>query len=131
MFLRKNFLLITLIPLVVLAGSSTFYRFYVMADYTVQYQADCNPETESCFTGCEDDTCTKTYPYSLMYKKAATLKASCGLDITNCEEAYKCLPEEADCEKVFCSPDVDECFLNDSEQSTKASTLEESSENDI
>jgi hypothetical protein len=80
----------------------------VLHDYVVAYEGDCDPYTENCFVGCEDDECTENYYYSLVQKYAADVKAQCGTDITDCEDAYKCLPEDGDqCDVTYCNPAID------------------------
>jgi hypothetical protein len=80
----------------------------VLNDYVVAYEGDCDPYTESCFVGCEDDECTEEYYYTLIEKYAPNVKAQCGTDITECDAAYECLPEDGGrCQITYCDPDVD------------------------
>jgi len=80
----------------------------VLNDYVVAYEGNCDPYTESCFIGCEDDECTEEYYYSMVQKYAPNVKAQCGVDITDCDAAYECLSEDGDqCEITYCDPVID------------------------
>jgi len=115
MHIRRHILLYTLLPLMMLSGAASFYRFVVANDYIVEYEGECDPATESCFEGCEDDECTEHYPYKHMSKYASDLRAECGPDITECEMASVCLPGDEACSVEYCDPDAlgeDEyCFV--------------------
>lgn len=117
---RNNFLLYTLIPLVTLFIGASYIRFMVLHDYTVAYEGMCDPITESCFIGCEDEECTVEYYYTQVEKYAPNLNAQCGNDITDCEDANVCLKEEgSQCSVTYCDPEADgeacETFTEDSE----------------
>lgn len=102
---KKYFLLYTLIPLALLSIASSYYRFMVAEDYLVEYEGDCDPLKNSCFIGCEDESCTFPYYYNIVTKNASALVAQCGPDITNCESAQICLSiDEKDCSISYCDP---------------------------
>lgn len=111
MHFRENILLYTLIPLIVLASTASYYRFMVIHDYIVSYEGTCDPALESCFVGCEDDECTDEYYYTRVERYAANLINFCGNDITDCEEANSCTSGENDCSITYCDPvtDLDQC----------------------
>jgi hypothetical protein len=111
MHLKKYFLLYTLIPLFILTTGALYYRFIVLQDYTVLYEVDCDPLEHTCYIGCEDDECIDEYYYNLVSRKAADIRALCGDDITDCDEAAQCPVEEISCSIDFCDADslVDEC----------------------
>ncbi|HEY0979221.1 MAG TPA: hypothetical protein VGE23_00020 [Candidatus Paceibacterota bacterium] len=98
----RHLLVLVLVPLIALSAAASYYRFILASDYMVSYEGECDPATESCFEGCEDDTCETTYPYTQMQKYAADLEASCGPDITDCEAASVCLPTDRDCSITYC-----------------------------
>jgi hypothetical protein len=105
---RQHFFSVTLVTLLVLVALASYLRFIVLNDYVVAYEGDCDPYTESCFIGCEDDECTKEYYYVTIQKYAPNVEAQCGTDITDCDAAYECLPEDGDqCEITYCDPAVD------------------------
>lgn len=101
----KHILAAVLVPLMLISGAASYYRFVVANDYIVEYEGECDPASESCFEGCEDDLCEETYPYKLMEKYAADLREACGPDISDCEEANICLPTDSDCEVTYCDPE--------------------------
>lgn len=105
---RENFFTYTLAPLIVVMVVVAYVRFMVLNDYVVAYESDCDPYVESCFVGCEDDECTQEYYYSWVQKYAPNVEAQCGIDITDCDVAYECLPEDGDkCEIIYCNPTID------------------------
>lgn len=109
MFFKQNFLKLTLLPLLVLAISASFYRFFILKDYDVLYEVECDPYTESCYVWCEDDECLEPFYYNYITKSAGDLLPYCGLDITDCEESYYCLESDEVCEMEFCDSNFDEC----------------------
>ncbi len=108
----RNILSYTLIPLFILLVGSSYLRFVVYTDYVVGYESECDPETNVCFVGCENDECTDKYYYKKMQKYAPNLHNQCGEDITGCEKANVCLQQNDEkCSIVYCNPkiDIDEC----------------------
>lgn len=111
---KDNFLSYTLIPLIVLFIGATYVRFVVMYDYTIEYEIDCDSSNTSCFIGCLDDECLETYYYKIIQKNAFELREQCGINISNCEFASTCLPdEESTCTLTHCDPDntASECSV--------------------
>jgi len=107
-WLRQHFFSFTLVALLAFVMLVSYVRFMVLHDYVVAYEGDCDPYTESCFVGCEDDECTEEYYYFLIQKYAPNVQAQCGPDITDCDAAYECLPEDGEqCEITYCDPIVD------------------------
>jgi len=74
----------------------------VVGDYTVTYEIDCDPNTTSCFVGCEDEDCTENYYYSYMTRQAKVVENLCGEDITDCEAALSCQTGE-ECYVELCT----------------------------
>lgn len=108
MDMRSKFLLFVFCTLLILSISATYYRFVVLQDYLVLYEGECDPYTQVCFTGCEDDDCTSEYYYSYVEKYAPNLYEQCGPDITECNDAYICLEEDIDlCTITYCDPEID------------------------
>ena len=104
-------LLVLVLTLLLLTAGASYYRFIVMHDYTVGFETDCDPLTESCFVGCEDDACTEEYYYSYITRSANTLFEICGPDISTCDGAYACTTEDTDCTIEYCDPgsETDTC----------------------
>lgn len=92
----------TLLPALLLILSISFYRFIVVADYNVEYEGECDPVTQSCFVGCEDEECTEEYYYSIIERHAIDIRNQCGPDITECAAAQICLEGEVGCEILYC-----------------------------
>lgn len=96
------------IVLIALSTSASYYRFMMLQDYLVAYEGECDPYTQVCFAGCEDDECTSEYYYSQIEKYAPNVFEQCGKDITDCESAFTCIPDDGEkCSITFCSPDID------------------------
>ena len=104
---REHFFFLALSLLVVMVGVVSYYRFITRNDYIVEYQGVCDPTREKCFIGCEDDACTKESYYSKVQKYAPDLFAECGKDITGCETANKCLPNDRKCSITYCDEIMD------------------------
>ena len=101
MHFRDHLLSYILIPLFVIFSLFSYFRFIVGNDYIAAYEVPCNPETQSCFVGCEDDECLEKYYYAKAQKHAADLYARCGEDITDCEAASECLADDRDCFIIY------------------------------
>ena len=101
----------TLLPLFVLFVMTSFYRFMALQDYMVAYEAACDPYDSECFAGCEDDECTAKYYYAQVTKYAPYVMAECGINITDCEAAASCTPEDkGKCSILYCvANDETEC----------------------
>ena len=69
---------------------------------------DCDPETQVCFIGCDDDDCIDEYYYSYITRPAPVVRSLCGEDITDCDAAYECQVDEIGCEISFCDPEADD-----------------------
>jgi len=82
----------------------------------VTYEAECDPETNSCFVRCDDDDCFETYNYSLITRKANKIKKLCGENITDCNSALSCKIDEINCSIEYCNAASGECSLPDTEQ---------------
>lgn len=112
MHFRSHFLMYTLVPLFIICVGAAFFRFMVVHDYLVAYEGECDPMTESCFIGCEDDECTETYYYMEVEKYAPDLLKQCGDHIEECEAANVCIPiHDTQCSITYCDPvtDGDSC----------------------
>ncbi len=104
---NKNILFYILVPLIILSGTVSYFRFIVNHDYIVGYEGVCDPTIESCFIGCEDDECTTEYYYTKIQKYGSDLYAECEKDITDCEGANMCLPSDRKCSIVYCDMAID------------------------
>lgn len=110
-----------LIALFVLSTGYAYYRFVIVSDYMVAYEGKCEPSLHSCFAGCDNDGCADVvYPYAKMQKSETDLYAECGKDITNCDAANTCLPQDGqDCTVSYCDPKTgDTCATSIGESSS-------------
>jgi hypothetical protein len=106
MDIRPRTLVIICVPLIILVIIASYYRFFVAKDYIVDYEATCDPSSESCFIYCEEEECEEPEPYARISKYAADLYAQCGEDITDCESANVCVASDRHCVMEYCSEDV-------------------------
>jgi hypothetical protein len=102
MHFQKYILIYTIVPLFVITVTASYYRFMVANDYMVSYEGDCDPYTEQCYIGCEDDECTEEYFYTIIQKHAVDLLNTCGDDINDCDDAYTCLESDRECSITYC-----------------------------
>lgn len=107
MHFKKYILLYTLIPILILTVATSYYRFMVLYDYIAAYEGECDPYTESCFVGCEDEDsvfgeCNSEYYYTKIQRNAHDLIALCGESIVGCEMASVCTAGEEKCSVTFC-----------------------------
>ena len=105
---RDNTLFYILALLIVVCVGYSYFRFMDAQDYMVAYEGVCDPATQNCFKGCNDDACTDTYYYTKMQKYAVNLFAQCGKDITDCSAANVCLPQnDQNCSITYCDLEID------------------------
>jgi len=131
---RDHFLFFILAPLIIIVGVISYYRFMINHDYMVGYEGNCDPVSEKCFIGCEDDECTEEYYYSQIIKYAPDLYKECGGDITDCEAANICLPEDRNCSITYCDPEIDgddACAISAEESDVESNEGESLEDNEI
>lgn len=92
----------------------------VIHDYTVSYEIECDPVSESCFIGCEDEECSKEYFYAKIERYAPDLVKLCGDTIVGCEFANVCTIDESRCFLTFCdtSTGYDSCDNYEQEETS-------------
>lgn len=112
-YFYKNILSFIFLPLVAIVIFISYNRFFLKQDYIITYEGSCDPFIEECFVGCEDDACDEKYFYTKIIKYAPDLYNNCGDDITNCESANICLPEDEKCSITYCNSEttdnIDDC----------------------
>ena len=105
---RNHIFFYLLVQLVAVTSIASYYRFIINHDYIIAYEGVCDPTTEKCFIGCEDDECIDEYYYSKAMKYAPDLYRECGDDITDCEAAKMCLPDDDPrCSVTYCDAEID------------------------
>lgn len=95
-----------LIPLCVVALGVSFHRFLIAEAYTVSYEGECDPVTQSCFVGCEDEICAEPYYYARIERTTAEIRSACGPDITDCDYAAACELSDTGCTVTYCSAET-------------------------
>lgn len=101
---REQIPLYLLLLFIVLSVGYSYFRFIVRNDYVVGYEGSCDPVTQSCFIGCNDDACVDSYYYAKIQKYAVDLYKECGEDITDCTAANTCLTGDRACTITYCDP---------------------------
>lgn len=112
-FVKDHLLTIVVLLLLLLLIAGAYVRFMVQHDYLVAYEVDCDPETHSCFVGCEDNECTETYDYKVIERHAAEIEALCGENVLECDAAQSCQPDVPICTVTYCdsTTNPDECSV--------------------
>lgn len=108
---KKIFIAIVFFLVVYAVVGLGYYRFFVLRDYDITGQADCDPETEACFVyrcdpaldeECPEDPAERTSYYKLISIKADRLPF-CTPGENGCP-ALACQSGQ-DCQDVFCDAD--------------------------
>ena len=121
--LKDHLLSYVLVPLLILAAGASYYRFMVLHDHMVSYEGFCDPATESCFVGCEEEVddiadCPTdlVFYYTEVERHATELYTHCGDSIIDCPEADYCTEDELDsCVVIYCDP-LEDVGLCDGEE---------------
>lgn len=99
--------------LVVVSIGVSYYKFVVIKDYAIRFQAECNPETEACFVDTcdpEAEECIGDVEQDISYYKIIQRKAYrmplCDPNEEYCQRAMVCQKNEEDCEVIFCSDEA-------------------------
>ena len=106
---QSNILFVVFTLMLIITAATSYTRFFVLADYQVKYEVECDIKIESyCFEECpEDEACTdenKTY-YKIIVRDAQFLKNACESNISLCTAAQSCSAEEGtSCKINYCSP---------------------------
>ena len=100
--IKRHFFSYVLILFIVVMGVTSYIRFLVYHDYVVEYEGVCDPDVQNCFVGHEENDSNQEYYFTKVIKYAPDLYKECGNNITNCEKANTCLPNEKSCFIVFC-----------------------------
>lgn len=96
--------------LVMIVGSSAmaYFRFFVVHDYIVEAQVDCDPYTEVCFVHVCDpsagEECTGDITEDTFYYKRID---------RNVKNMSLCDPNDDTCTDMVCPPDEAECSYTD------------------
>lgn len=106
MHFKKYFLIYTIVPFLILVSAASYYRFMVLNDYMVSYEGVCDPLTEHCFIGCEDEECSIEYYYTEIRRHAVDIYNLCGNDISDCDAAQSCSLSDRACSITHCDVTV-------------------------
>lgn len=97
-----------------IAGSigATYYKMFVLRDYMIEAQADCDPYTEACFVSvcdpaagdCTGDPEEDTSYYQIIHRNAKNIPL-CNPADEGCE-ALVCPPSEVDCTLTLCDEET-------------------------
>ncbi len=101
--------------LIAVVVAVTFVKYFIMKDYYIQAETECDPSSERCFIyecdpeedgeDCPEDEAERISYYKLIKKKAYAIPL-CDPEDENCP-ALVCLPGE-DCEETLCEEDNEE-----------------------
>jgi hypothetical protein len=96
--------------LIVGSIAATYYRYFIVRDYMIEAQADCDPSSEACFVTvcdpeseeCSGDPEQDTTYYAVIHRNARNIPL-CDPSDEGCD-ALVCPEGEADCSIDFCDP---------------------------
>lgn len=104
----RHFFSVSICTLLLLLVGGSYVHFVVQKDYLVSYEGECDPYTESCFEGCEDDDCTEVYYYSMIERHAAEIANRCESgNVLECDAAWECQDDADACSITYCDPEID------------------------
>jgi hypothetical protein len=107
---KKYFLIYTLLPLLTLAISASYYRFMVLYTYEIAYEVACDTEKNSCFILCEGEDCSNPTYYKKVRRVAKEFLKVCGeKSVTECQEANYCKEGEIGCVIEYCDQETGVC----------------------
>lgn len=115
---KSKILLFSFFSIIIIVTGISYYKYFILKDYLIEIEVDCNPKLEKCFIyECDpsvDEECPKNVKkrisyYKIIRKKANTIP-NCDPNSENCS-ALKCNKSE-DCEEVLC----DEANLQEGER---------------
>lgn len=125
--LKDNFLKYTLTPLFILMVAASYYRFIVLHDHLVSYEAFCDPTEASCYVLCEDEAiediaecpAEQVFTYAVIERYAADLMSLCGDTVTDCEAADYCAEGEVDCVVYYCDQETEAEYCAETPETTE------------
>ncbi|MBA4318329.1 MAG: hypothetical protein C0412_08005 [Flavobacterium sp.] len=124
---KSKIFFIVFFAIVFLTIGISFYKFYILKDYYITAEADCDPEKEKCFiyecdpavdTECPENADERLSYYKLIEKKAYSIPL-CDASDPNCLP-LSCQAGE-DCQEIFCdeTAKIEEIECNDPEEYLK------------
>lgn len=119
--------------------SIAFYKFYILKDYYIKSEADCDPEIEKCFvyecdpavdTECPENADERLSYYKLIEKKASALPL-CDSSSPDCPPIA--CQEGEDCKELLCdeAAKTQDEKCNDPEEYLKNNPKAEEGEEDV
>ncbi|MFZ3043541.1 MAG: hypothetical protein WA058_00285 [Minisyncoccia bacterium] len=108
---KSKILFVILFVLIAGSAGATYYRYVVQRDYTIEAEATCDPQIESCFVHicdsaageeCTGDPATDTSYYKIIDRKAKNIPL-CDPAAEGCG-ALTCPVGENDCTIILCDP---------------------------
>ena len=114
MYKKSKIFFVVFFLLIVGSVAVTYYRYFIVRDYMITAQADCDPYTEACFVvvcdpTAEVDECTGNPEHDTSYYQEISRNARniplCDPADESCE-ALTCPAGEADCTVTFCDTDT-------------------------
>ncbi|MEK7172661.1 MAG: hypothetical protein AAB723_01460 [Patescibacteria group bacterium] len=94
---KSKIFFIVFFVIVLAATGASFYKYFILKDYYIKVEVECDPEQEQCFM-LEDEAVATTY-YKIIKKKALDLPL-CEADSPDCPP-LACQAGE-DCQEIFC-----------------------------
>ncbi len=114
MISKSSGVLVLFMFLVVISVASSYYKFFVLRDYPIQAQIECDPTTEACFVyhcdatveECTGDPVADTSYYKLIERHANNIPL-CNPANEGCVP-LECVEGEADCSITLCDASLED-----------------------
>lgn len=109
---KSKIFFVVFFGVIILITVFSFVKYFVLKDYYIKVEVDCDPQKESCFVYVcdpqEDSECPvnpeeRTSYYKFIDKKAKSIPL-CSIDDIDCP-VLVCSPEE-DCQEIVCGSDT-------------------------
>lgn len=108
----SKILLVVFATIIALSIAASFYRFFILRDYTIESQIGCDPYSEACFIyicdpsaeECTGDPVADTSYYKLLDRKARYTPL-CNPNDEGCHP-LNCEPNEPGCVVKLCDADL-------------------------
>lgn len=89
--------------LILLSSAILFYRIFILKDYIITAQSQCNPNLETCFViDCTEGDLECEGPTYYRNIKVRAVDTTCGLEDPRCLYDFACSEESGNCEIEYC-----------------------------
>ncbi len=111
---KEKILIVSFFTILIAVVAITYIKYFILKDYYIQAEIDCDPKTESCFIyecdPADDEECPENPDerisyYALVMKKASQIPL-CDPNDESCDALY--CEEGMDCSIIYCNEETKE-----------------------